>query len=40
MNFSNSIMEVDAKKAAYCQACSLKLRAAGMEVSEAYTLPY
>jgi archaemetzincin len=40
MNFSNSIVEVDAKKPAYCRACSRKLRAAGVLVSDSYTLPY
>jgi archaemetzincin len=40
MNFSNSIVEVDAKKPAYCRSCSRKLRARGILVSDNYILPY
>ncbi len=38
MSFSNSILEVDRKKPAYCTHCAAKLRARGIMVAEEYIL--
>ncbi len=38
MNFSNSIVEVDAKKPAFCQLCVEELRRIGIKVSRNYVL--
>ncbi len=38
MNFSNSVLEVDAKQAMYCRRCAAKLGEKGLLVSEEYVL--
>ncbi len=38
MNFSNSIIEVDEKEAAYCSQCASRLLRAGVAVSSSYIL--
>ena len=38
MSFSNSILEVDLKKPAYCTSCAQELRSRGIIVSEQYVL--
>ncbi len=40
MNFSNSIIEVDEKRPAYCRSCAGELARRGILVSKEYTLPY
>ena len=38
MSFSNSILEVDRKKPAYCTRCAARLRARGIRIAEEYVL--
>ena len=38
MNFSNSVVDVDGKAAAYCEQCARRLAVKGIKVSRAYVL--